>query len=324
MGMRATNTTKDATQRHVNDMLDTLRGEHYRHTQNVSRARRVPPSTGNRTAPNLPFFLEYYSSAPAPKRQSGPPPPRSWTQSASVTDTPNWRASRLAPVFACLPEPSHTDDFPPLARLCLRSLLSLYTTDELIEEVAPLLPGHLRRLLVRDAAIHAPFSTAQLLRLGGEEGHIEDELVIVGPAAGLREDHAVRLAQNARTFTTEKWDADDDAGAQPLQSLVILSARLTSSALLKLPPSLTHLALINLPDTILLYRLPSVCPLLVFLDLSHNSWLNEHDRRVDLMRVDWTRWTQLKRLVLRGCYVPHELPAKVNKSRWDDVAIIQE
>ncbi|KAI4520146.1 hypothetical protein K525DRAFT_362581 [Schizophyllum commune Loenen D] len=341
MSLRATNTTKDTANRHVNEMLDALRGEHFRHTQNVSRVRRTPPPSINRAAPTLPFFLEYYAAAQPtagpstpppgsgsgqPKRQSGPPPPRSWTRSSTNPDAeraPSLRYKCLPHVFAHLPGPSHAEGFPTLALVCLRALLAVYTPEEIVEDVAPLLPGHLRRLLVRDAAIHSPFSTAQLLELGGEEGHIEGELVVVGPSAGLREEHVTRLADSARAqATSEDWDADDDTGTPPLQTLVLMSARLTPTALLKLPPSITHLTLINLPEPILLHRLPGVCPLLIYLDLSHNTWLSKTERRADLTRIEWPRWTQLRRLALIGCYIPDELPMKVNKSRWDDVDII--
>uniref|UniRef100_D8PVP3 Uncharacterized protein n=1 Tax=Schizophyllum commune (strain H4-8 / FGSC 9210) TaxID=578458 RepID=D8PVP3_SCHCM len=244
MSLRATNTTKDAANRHVNEMLDALRshspsGEHFRHTQNVSRVRRAPPPSINRAAPTLPFFLEYYAAAQptagpstpppgsGPKRQSGPPPPRSWTRSSTNSDAdraPSLRYKCLPHVFAHLPGPSHAKGFPTLALVCLRALLALYTPEEIVEDVAPLLPGHLRRLLVRDAAMHAPFSTAQLLELGGVEGHIEGELVVVGPAAGLREEHVIRLADSARAqATSEDWDADDDTGTPPLQTLVLIS-----------------------------------------------------------------------------------------------------
>ncbi|KAL1758352.1 hypothetical protein FB107DRAFT_288661 [Schizophyllum commune] len=244
MSLRATNTTKDATNRHVNEMLDALRGEHFRHTQNVSRVRRAPPPSINRAAPTLPFFLEYYAAAQPtagpstpppgsgsgsgqPKRQSGPPPPRSWTRSSTNSDAeraPSLRYKCLPHVFAHLPGPSHSEGFPTLALVCLRALLALYTPEEIVEDVAPLLPGHLRRLLVRDAAMNAPFCTAQLLELGGEEGHIEGELVVVGPAAGLREEHVTRLADSARAqATSEDWDADDDTGTPPLQTLVLIS-----------------------------------------------------------------------------------------------------
>ncbi|KAL1746108.1 hypothetical protein HDZ31DRAFT_20319, partial [Schizophyllum fasciatum] len=249
MSLRTTNTARDATNRHVNDMLEALRcarsscisfvdsqflsGEHFRHTQNVSRIRRAPPPSMNRAAPTLPNFLEYYATPPSPgpsatpKRQSGPPPPRSWTQSSTdiaPVRTPSLRYSCLPHVFAHLPGPSHSEAFPPLALLCLRALVGLYTAEEIVEDVAPLLPGHLRRLLVRDAAMHAPFSTAQLSQLGGEEGHIEGELVIVGPAASLREEHVSRLADSAREqATTNDWDADDDVGTPPLQALILMS-----------------------------------------------------------------------------------------------------
>ncbi|KAL1687518.1 hypothetical protein GGG16DRAFT_127932 [Schizophyllum commune] len=242
MSLRATNTTKDTANRHVNEMLDALRGEHFRHTQNVSRVRRAPPPSINRAAPTLPFFLEYYAAAQPtagpstpppgsgsgqPKRQSGPPPPRSWTRSSTNPDAeraPSLRYKCLPHVFAHLPGPSHAEGFPTLALVCLRALLALYTPEEIVGDVAPLLPGHLRRLLVRDAAIHSPFSTAQLLELGGEEGHIEGELVVVGPSAGLREEHVTRLADSARAqATTEDWDADDDTGTLPLQTLVHIS-----------------------------------------------------------------------------------------------------
>jgi hypothetical protein len=91
-----------------------------------------------------------------------------------------------------------------------------------------------------------------------------------------------------------------------------------------LPPTLTHLALINILNPVSLHRLPMTCPLLECLDLSHNMWLvAEKDAEERLGNVQWSRWHRLRTLGMRGCHVPAESMVEINKGRWDDVQVVR-
>jgi len=83
------------------------------------------------------------------------------------------------------------------------------------------------------------------------------------------------------------------------------------------------MVLVNLPESISLYRLPKLCPLLVLLDLSYNQWLKYSPTKNSLLTsVDWTRWNHLEVLGLKDCAVSEELVARINQGRWDDVEIV--
>jgi hypothetical protein len=132
---------------------------------------------------------------------------------------------------------------------------------------------------------------------------------------------------------------------EPIRTLILLSITLTVPALLSLPPTLTHLALVDLKQQVPLNRLPSICPRLVVLDLSFIRWLaplpdissesgdnddgvgQQHYQpmqkgRTLLMGVPWTRWADLQTLALVECDVTPEVVGLVNRGRWNDVEIV--
>ena len=88
---------------------------------------------------------------------------------------------------------------PPLTLLCMRTLLSYYRGSTLFtEELVPYLMPHLRKMLLRWTAVHAPLSNAKLFALcttntgmevaDGDHtfpGHVDGELIVVGPQASL-------------------------------------------------------------------------------------------------------------------------------------------
>lgn len=282
---------------------------------------------------------------------AGPGPPKSWIRTADqdVRDTPKWRGEALSLIFSHIPdspsnrfnkpEPQQTRKqsmVPPLTLVCMRHLLSLTSPSEFIQCVVPYLPSHLRLDLVRDTAVHSPLPSSSLFSLFGEEGHVE--LLVVGPAASLPEGYLLRNSptaghdvddvempsDNSEKTQANDWDAEGDT-PESLNTFILVSTPLAPSALLRLPLTVQNMALINLPFSIPLHRLPGICPLLEVLDLSYNTWLAEdsQDGQKILNSIDWRRWNQLRVLGFRGCHFPHGVIVKLNKGRWDDVQVIQ-
>jgi hypothetical protein len=261
----------------------------------------------------------------------GPGPPKSWTLTSKdvVHETARaWRAKALSLIFShihpSLPIASH-HAVPPLTQLCLQRILSLSSGIQFIEDVIPFLPSHLRRDLIHYTAIHSPLSGNILFALYEPEGHADGEVVVVGPDATLRDDYFLRVAPSTvlKRDVDEVWDWDSEKSVpEPLCRFILINSRLAVSTLLTLPPTITHLALIDLPTVIPLHRLPGTCPMLVFLDLSYNAWLNDKFKDA-FERVEWNRWNCLRVLGLRECHISNEMRVKVNKGRWDDVEIVQ-
>jgi hypothetical protein len=311
------------------------------------------PASRTRTFAALP------PSSLALKPPAGPAAPKSWlaraADAASAEGAPPWRAAALAPIFSMLPAPrsaaasllpgwdyrAPVPRVPPLAQLCLRSLRGYLDecADEFMEDALPFLASHLRRDLVRDAAIRAPLDTRRLQALYSPVGHAEGEIIVIGPHAVLKQewlgrpDTDLHLASQAAALhvsdhgaAVESWDQDDsnwdedDADGSTLHTLIVLSVRLSASVIPQLPPTLTILALVSVPASLPLpiHRLPRLCPRLVALDLSFNAaWL---DNKL-LARVEWSRWRDLSFLGLRECDVTADALANVNEGRWTDVDI---
>jgi hypothetical protein len=79
----------------------------------------------------------------------------------------------------------------------------------------------------------------------------------------------------------------------------------------------------DVPFSLPLHRLPSICPLIEVLDLSYNKWLRPGMKEFE--RVAWARWSKLRVLGLRGCEFREldlETLARVNEGRWNDVEIV--
>jgi len=308
------------------------------------------------------------------------PIPRSWAAAATaptikVAEGPAWRATALSLFFAQSsddndhprprprPRPHSHPPLPNLAECCLRVLLEHCAgTDgeteseaSFLEQLAPYLAPHHRRLAIRLCAVRGPLSLAGLRALWGWEkgevggwNHVEGELVVVEPTWLVRPE----LFRDAQVHHTQvehgqegnpgrvsgsetfgEWDVaesgwqeqeQEEEEERPLTAVAIVSATLSIPALLALPPSLTRLALVHLSAPIPVHRLPDKCPLLEFLDLSFNSWLAEPawggERALE--RVAWGRWAYLKVLACRDCGVTSEELRRVNEGRWEDVTIV--
>ncbi|KAF8911007.1 hypothetical protein CPB84DRAFT_1723203 [Gymnopilus junonius] len=325
----------------VNNLLHTLRGEQFRQLQNLKGSRAHLSAIRSHNAPTLPVGLtlpEYdlpnlntiTTLNPPPRASySGPAPPKSWTHTPErdVQDTPAWRAKALSLVGSCSMD-NFTDPtrVPSLALLCLQMILMSCTSKKELQEIAPFIPPHLRRDVVRYCAIHSPLPKWKLYALFNVHGHADGEIIIVGPSASLREQHFLFDASSRDTDAIgEGVDWEEEDPSSPLHSLVLVSTPLTPSTLLTFPPTLTHLALINLPVSVPLHRLPKTCPLLFVLDLSYNVWLSDAVEQATnaLNRIEWSRWGHLQILGLRDCYISDDLIEKVNKGRWDDVNVVR-
>ncbi|KAG7447912.1 uncharacterized protein BT62DRAFT_1074446 [Guyanagaster necrorhizus] len=306
----------------VNTILHNLRGEQFRHSQNIQGSRiQVHLRAGLiHNSPTLPFKLhdhgiaatEAESTAEMPQTWSGPKPPKSWRMEI----TSAMRANMLSLLLSVSSQAS----VPSLTLLCLRRISSM-PTNEFIHDIIPFVPPHLRCQLLRDTALHFPLPNPKLYALCEPEGTADGELIIVGPTQSLHNGFFLHSAREGAYQTA--WD-EEEWSPSPLHTFILLSTPLSTSTLLTLSPTITHMALINLPNALPLHRLPGICPLLVVLDLSYNVWLHLASKEATkiLDRVQWNRWTHLRKLGFRDCYVYDGLLAKLNQGKWDDVQVV--
>lgn len=371
-------TSSAGTYRH----LFVRRGEHFRHARNQTNrnfiARRIEYSSANRTLPIEQIFGENI-----PSDDDEPHTPSSGSRSRSQPasnvenrDRPEWRKRALALLFSQAPlrptdellSPTTLErdsgsnvrpvvrEIPLLAELCLRVILPYCQGQSFAEDLVPYLPPHLRRLLLRWSAVHAPLNRNNLYALCEPElgGHADGDLVVVGPYASLpanyfkrveaeATDTAAQVAESSSAFPMQQeaamevdssgsWDSDSSKEDEtpPLTLLALVSTPLSTPTLFTLPPSLTHLALLSLPTLTPIHRLPRLLPLLEVLDLSYNLWIGQpkifgntgEGGETLLERTEWSRWSRLRVLGLRECGVSKKIAARVNQGRWVDVEVI--
>ncbi|EPQ58089.1 hypothetical protein GLOTRDRAFT_126574 [Gloeophyllum trabeum ATCC 11539] len=283
------------------------------------------------------------------------PVPKSWRKASRTeginTKGSSWRAEALSVIFNHIPDstgltshilhntlpqspsrrPPPLPAVPPLSAICFRIVLSLYASvQEFEEEVVPYLAPHLRRDLLRYTSVYSPLTNSKLYALC-EDGHADGELIIAGPHNSLRtdlwSDNTPFEADTDDNEEDEDWSWDTpgsyDPSDSPLHTLVLLSSPLSVPTFLTLPPTLTHLALLALPRSVPVHRLPGICPLLEVLDLSYNKWIGRAGvGEKALGRVEWGRWRRLEVLGLRGCVVGPEDLRGLNKGRWVDVQVV--
>lgn len=313
--------------------------------------------------PTLPINLIYPSPVPAASASwvPGPSPPKSWR--SPVASTPSatllpskvkndvgaaWRERALSPFLSAGVTPSSSlsesarsrpiypdpNPIPQLTLLCLHVIRSTCQGADLAE-VVPYIPLHLRRALLRHTAIHAPLSQTELDALCQGSIHVDTELIVVGPHNSLRgssfrkNDHTTHDQHDDPSELNESWDAmpTQDNESLALRSLAIFSSPLSAATMLTFPPTITHLALIGIPHRIALPRLPTICPLLVFLDLSYNEWFYAFEvvgRATPILEeIEWGKWRRLEVVGLRGCPVTPKVLLELNRGRWEDVRVIQ-
>ncbi|KAG9318855.1 hypothetical protein JVU11DRAFT_961 [Chiua virens] len=350
MSLQKTATEDDVPVRQVNNILQNLRGEHFRHARNTQG--KVVSISSLSSQPTLPVGLIYPTPhVPASDHSTripGPSPPKSWRshpipisttsgQSSVTSNTPAWRAHALALFFAThlpaspsapaprviYPDPN---PIPTLTLLCLQLLRTACPSADLAD-IAPYIPRHLCRALLRYTAVHAPLSQIELDALCQGTTHVDTELLLIGPRNTFRA-HAPDPLQRDDALA-ETWDAvealDTDESAA-LRSLAVVSSPLSAATVLAFPPTITHLALIDVPRWLALWRLPTICPLVVFLDLSYNTWLRADERGRGapvLEEVGWNGLRRLEVLGLRGCHVTPKVLLELNRGRWEEVRVIQ-
>ncbi|KAG6814489.1 hypothetical protein H0H92_000014 [Tricholoma furcatifolium] len=306
----------------VTERLHTLRGEHFRRTQNQRKSRTHLAANVQRSVHTLPIIDlddEHPPNTAPYKNTPGPEAPKSWTLTKPAEDDPAWRARALSLLLPALPS------IPTLSNICLRILIAL-PAPEFIRDVVPWLDSHLRRDLIRQAAVQSPLPDAKLWPLCRPDGHADTELIVVGTHATLPENYFMRSPSDIDKPDldgTNDWDIEKP-DVEPLNTLVLMSMRLAASTFLSLPPTITHMALLNISSQIPIHRLPRTCPMLVILDLSYNSWLSTQEASGRIFeRVEWGRWNDLRVLGLRECAVSSVVLEEINKRRWDDVQIVQ-
>ncbi|KIK92406.1 hypothetical protein PAXRUDRAFT_577828 [Paxillus rubicundulus Ve08.2h10] len=372
MAQHKTSPENDTSVRQVNNVLRNLRGEQFRHARNAqgTPASSSQLSSHTHNQRTLPFNLIYPSQTLETSTRSvgntwvaGPGPPRSWLSppysSASsrpkdssrleigaddITNTPAWRELALSLMFspdiASSLRPSsnfrgtiypNSRRVPPLAFLCLRLILVASSGPDLVE-ITPYIPPHLRHALLRYTAVHAPLSQVMLDALSDRTGHVNGELIVVGPRTSLhrnsfqKSQDGINGAIESNDVSTS-WDSAQDIEPPPLLSLAVLSSLLSIPTFLTLPPTITHLALINISYPVPLQRLPTTCPLLVLSDLSYNIWLSAsasagRGGRTLLEEVEWGKLRKLEMFGVRGCLVTSKVLLEINRARWKDVKVI--
>ncbi|KAH9079511.1 hypothetical protein EDB83DRAFT_2216126 [Lactarius deliciosus] len=330
----------------VNDLLHTLRGEHFRralNSQRIPAAALLPTSPA--LGPSLPY-AEIYGLQPhrfssqalhidakvTPTLVAGPIP-RSWvvtTAPSQAFESPEWRETALSLFFAqnggsSGPVADARPAVPRLGEFCLRVILRCCGTDaDVLRDFVPYLGPHLKKQLMRICAVRCPLPSASLRVLLGEENNqVDGELIVVEPTSPLRPELFQSEQSQVQRDPEGLWDADGPS-PQPLTALAIMSAALSTPTLLAFPPSITRLALVHLSAPVPLHRLPDKCPLLEVLDISYNPWLGEPawGGEQALEKVAWQRWAYLKILGCRECGIALEELRKVNEGRWDDVRIV--
>ncbi|EIM90092.1 uncharacterized protein STEHIDRAFT_128952 [Stereum hirsutum FP-91666 SS1] len=233
-------TARPAPPREVNNLLHTLRGEHFRHEQNLQKSRPHPtlrPSRGS-SGPTLPYSLifgqeESTSRVPEPPapttKPAAGPTPRSWALQQHVRDTgppvydsAHWREQALSLFFTHCPlsdgsahSPSTSSDeahIPSLTNLCLRILLRYYGDEygAFAEDIVPYLSPHHRRQLLRYTAVHNPLPNSVIYPLFEPDGHADGEVIVVGPQATLRSDFFQTNPPGTPTLTGSATQPDED------------------------------------------------------------------------------------------------------------------
>ncbi|KAF8511385.1 hypothetical protein JB92DRAFT_2934858 [Gautieria morchelliformis] len=321
----------------VTSLLQTLRGEAFRRQRNLRGGHvSAPPSLAR--GPSLPplFTSEREDedannvSSRSETQSAGPRPPRSWVPSSHAPSAASWqwRSHALSLTLHHTPSlsptlyPHTTSRVPSLLQLCLHTLV--YEYGGLPPEYFSFVPRHILREYVRYSAVHAPSLLEEdldaLLAIDNVTS-VDGELIIIGPYA---ESVLNRVSESSKGVP-EDWESEPGEAElpPPLHTFIVLASSFRPSLMTLLPPTLTHLALLNVSH-IPLRTLPALLPLLALLDLSFNSWLGPHFGK--LVRLEWSKWTKLTLLGLRGCGIcdadAWTLKKRINERRLTDVEIV--
>ncbi|KAF8511394.1 hypothetical protein JB92DRAFT_3118142 [Gautieria morchelliformis] len=151
---------------------------------------------------------------------------------------------------------------PSLLQLCLHTLV--YEYGGLPPEYFSFVPRHILREYVRYSAVHAPSLLKEDL----------DALWAIDNVTSWMANLSL-LVPTRRV--PEDWESEPGEAELPpsLHTSIVLASSFRPSPMTLLPPTLTHLALLNVSQ-MPLRTLPALLPLLALLDLSFNSWLGPH------------------------------------------------
>ncbi|KAL4247290.1 hypothetical protein ABKN59_008540 [Abortiporus biennis] len=327
--------------REVNTLLHTLRGEHYRHSQNILQKAQAQIARAAASHPIQKEVDDLENTNNEVGSSSSLLQDRDGGKGKGVDrSTPEWRKEALSVLFSRMKTPPSSsldedlaemnleedknlkngtrstfeEKFPSLTLLCLQVLLRCCPSPgpEFSEDLVPWLPPHLRRDLLRWTAIHEPLSTSRLYSLCELDGHADGELIIIGPQAYLKSNYfSSRMISTGHARIEwdegeEDWESPSSSNhsPSPLITLALINTSLSISTLLTFPPTITNLALLAISQPTAVYRLTRTCPLLEVLDLSYNPWLARPLGVEDervIDRVEWRRWGRLRVVGLREC-----------------------
>ncbi|KZS87788.1 hypothetical protein SISNIDRAFT_490753 [Sistotremastrum niveocremeum HHB9708] len=311
-----------------------LRSRAHLHNTSYTSSPSLPPGLNGVTGENINgvnALTPNSRHSRFTKGVAGPSPPPSWLQSreqfasgssSSRFESVDWRQDALSFFFSHAPP--YTSSSPPriptLHDMCIRVIVE----DGDLEEVVPYLYSSLRRDICRYAAVYDPLSTSDILLLASyQDGGTDGELILSGPGAKLSTILPRINPQSIPDRSDAEWDEDlpnlsainleepswaqslAAAEVQPLQHLVLISTTCPPPMLSHLPPTITHLVLIDLPTLPLvpLWRLPGLLPLASFVDLSYNPWIRT-TKSFD--KISWHGWRRLRTVRLKSCGYDYE------------------
>ncbi|KAF8510438.1 hypothetical protein JB92DRAFT_2831559 [Gautieria morchelliformis] len=186
------------------------------------------------------------------------------------------------------------------------------------------IPQHILREYVCYSAVHAPSLLKEdldALWAIDNVTSVDGELIIIGPYA----ESILNCMSESSKGVPEDWESEPGEAELPptLHTFIVLASPFRPSLMMLLPPTLTHLVLLNVSQ-MPLRTLPASLPLLALLDLSFNSWLGPHFGK--LVRLEWSKWTKLTLLGLRGCGIcdadAWTLMKRINEHTLIDVEIV--
>lgn len=327
-----------------------IRGEHFRHAQNLKRStthlsRTASPSFNDPTLPFSEIFA--YDKTTSDRELSdrdrersrtdqpssravipGPRPPKSWSrlfgqEKDSERLASIWRLEALSFLYSHLSPSADTvqayGSIPPLTQICFRVLLSVYPGDQFAEDLVPALPPHLRREILRWSAIHAPLPSSKLYALC-EGGQADGELIVIGPQASLQREFLKEAAMSSRDRID---DDDDNIGPSEEQE-----DSWDSPAYAYMPPPLYNLALlaVALPVTTL-FTFPPTLTHLALLALTESAPIHRLPRicpLIEMLDLSYNPW--LNQSIARKAMLDDESEEstlrRVEWGRWTRLRIL--
>lgn len=116
----------------------------------------------------------------------------------------------------------------PLTQICMRVLLATFPdVAGFRQELLNFLPPMLRRDVLRYTAVHDPLPNRKLYSLFEPEGHVDGEVIVVGPQATLQRDLFPSLSSSLEAREESEGDPEEalaeDERVEPLGSYQVAS-----------------------------------------------------------------------------------------------------